>query len=235
MSQFRLLALVVPLSLSLFACKAGKDVPSAEPAAQPAAGGGANPIEAYKQKRLQEAMAGLRYEGGRIEIDEEAAAELAGLPVTSGQKVEEGYATLEAGDRVDAIRAFTQAVLLDRENPDAFDGLGTGLLRKGLTEEALLAFRAALDLDAERLETRFHLGEALQMSSHPDDAISVWRDIIAADAQHAEAHTRLAVALYYQHDYEASLTHLEVAEALAHDQIPSRLRPMLEAAMNEGG
>lgn len=235
MRQIRLLALVVPLSLSLFACKAGKDAPAPETTAQPSAGGGANPIEAYKQKRMREAMAGLRYDNGRIEFDEDAAAALSGSLVDSAQKVAEGYATLEAGDRVDAIKAFTQAVLLDRENPDAFDGLGTGLLRKGLTEEALLAFRAALDLDAQRIDTRFHMGEALQMSSHPDDAIPVWREIIAADAEYAEAHTRLSIALYYKHDYESSLTHLEAAEALGHDRIPSQFRSMLETAMNDDG
>ena len=63
-------------------------------------------------------------------------------------------------------------------------------------------------------------------------AIETWGRVLAVDPNHAKTHERLAIVLYYLHDYQQSWRHVHAAEALGH-QVPPQFRPLLEARMPE--
>lgn len=63
-------------------------------------------------------------------------------------------------------------------------------------------------------------------------AVDTWEEVVDLDSNHAKTHERLAIALYYLGDYQASWGHVHAAEALEHE-VPPQFRPLLEAQMPE--
>lgn len=187
-------------------------------------GDGASPIETYKKRVVREAMAGLSYDSGRVELDRANAPELdrLGDAAAARERREAGYASLDDHNNfLGAIRHFTDAVLTDPENAESYAGLGLALFWKGKVDEAEAALRSALDLDASLPEPRALLASLLNGSGRRDAGIEQWRvvlEVVDEDPsdEHAairtEAHERLATALYYAGDVEGAREQVELAE-----------------------
>ena len=71
-----------------------------------------SPPNEYRRRLTREAMRGLRYDSGRVEIDREAAAELVqGQDVQAAQsEYERGQAALRRNALNESLRAHTRAV-----------------------------------------------------------------------------------------------------------------------------
>ncbi len=231
--------IVVGLCLLLLGCRPNEP---AQPSAQQApgavkastAGGGANPIEDYRQARYQEAIRGLTYESGFVERAEGWEKVLADGP--GGEDVEallkQGEALLDENLFVDAIRTYTRVVLLEPQTVTAYRGLGQALIGKGKTDKVIASYRTALRLDPSLIETRYDLALTYWMQDDSQQAVDTWREVLGLDPNHAKSHERLSISLYYLGEYESSWRHFHAAEALGHE-MPPQFKPLLAQRMAE--
>ena len=192
------------------------------------------PPSEYRRALLAAAMRGLRYDADRVEIDRPAAE-----TIVAGEDHQEAFAELARGRTllqqnavIQAIAAFTKAVLLAPEEPTTYEGLGTALLAKRKHQEAAAAFRTALSLDPDSIEARSGLADARQRQGRLEEAIAEWGKLVRAEPTHARAHARLAAALYYTGDDAAAWEHVHAAEALGQD-MPPQFRRLLADRMPE--
>ncbi len=224
-------------TLAVGGCQSGGESRSAAINADAAGDRGAtiDPGSEYKKELDRIAMRGLRYDSGRVQIDEAVAAELVPKPDPAMAGIERDaglHELLEMNDRHAAIAALTRAVLHDPNDALSYEALGRALLYKGKMAESEAAFRTALDLAPQFLDARFQLGSMLQMSGRNAEAVEQWLAVIAGDANHAQAHARLATELYYAGRYEEAWRHFHAAERLGH-AMPPQFRPLLAARMSE--
>jgi tetratricopeptide (TPR) repeat protein len=196
--------------------------------------GPVHPIENYKQERLAQAMRGLRYDSGRVEIDAaEAAKVVTGHDAgAAAAKNAEGNDFLNSGLVVESIGAHTSAVLLDPDNAEYYSDLGVALTRKGLMDEALAAYRSSLDRNPANVETHVRLAKALQSWKQPVEAIQVWQHVLTLNPDSADVHSRLARLMYFEGRYAEAWEHVHAAEALG-GSVPPQFRPMLAQHMPE--
>ncbi|NOG56066.1 MAG: tetratricopeptide repeat protein [Planctomycetes bacterium] len=185
---------------------------------------------------MRQAMQGLIYDSGLVEVDPVVAADVVGdrNPDAAVAEYEEGLRMLYVvNDRVAAIASFTRAVLLNPDRIEHYNGLGRALLFKGKMAESLAAFRTALLIDPDDFDAQLGLAEAMQMGGGEyEDAIVAWQRVLALDPSYDEAHGRLAALLYYTGDYAESWEHVHQAEAMGY-AVPPQFRPLLAAKMAE--
>lgn len=229
---------VLTVGLVLAGCQSGPVETAAvrspqSSVAQPA--GSASPIENYKRKVMREAMAGLRYDTGRVEVDLEQAGALGGIG-----DLEAAYVEYAAGEDdlanynnfIGAIRHFSNAVMMMPNEATFYLGLGRALAYKGRAESAESAFRTALDLDADWAEAHELLAEHLYSYGKYDEAIAEWQAALAIDGNLGAAQGRLALAYYYQNDYVRAEQHLREADRLGYE-MPAQFRPLLAAELGQ--
>jgi hypothetical protein len=183
----------------------------------------------FKEKRLADAMAGLAYDSGRVEIDPAAAARMPGRG--DRRAAEKAYhqglhQLFEVNDRVASIGAFTRAVLIYPGEARYYCGLGQALLHKGKMKEALAAFRTAVEADPAYFDARYHLARAVQMREGPEKAAAAWEAVLGLDPGAGEAHGRLAILYYYMGNNEKARFHVRRADELAYD-VPPQFRRLL--------
>lgn len=195
-----------------------------------------NPIEQYKQKVVREAMEGLRYDTGRVEIDKRHPRNLEGVGNFDAARAayERGQYDLNNHNNfLGAIRNFSDAVIIAPNEPNLYIALGEALSYKGQTKPAEAAFRTAIDFDPNLIDARQDLANLLYSSGRSNEAIEEWNTILTLDPNNAEAHGRLALAYYYQNDYAKSNNHLRRADQLGYDGIPAQFRPLLASRSGE--
>jgi len=189
-----------------------------------------NPIEQYKQKVVREAMEGLRYDSGRVEIDKMHPRNLENIGNLDAARTayEQGQYDLDNHNNfLGAIRNFSDAVIIAPDEPTLYVALGEALSYKGQNKPAEASFRTALDLNPNLIEARQDLANLLNSLGRDNEAIAEWNSILTLDPNNAEAHGRLALAYYYQNDYTQSQKHLRRADQLGYDGIPPQFRPLL--------
>ncbi len=208
-------------------------------AAQPV--GEVSPPNEYRRRMTEQAMRGLRYESGRVEIDAVAASEIAAGPdaVQAEQAAQRAADLLRHNEVIDALAGATRAVLLDPQNAERYESLGDVLIAKRMDGEAVAAFGTALALEPARVSARFKLGDALNRTGQLEAAIETLQEVIAQAPDHAAAHARLAVLTYYAEDRAAAEAYAQRAAALG-QPVPPQLTALLDgtmpvAAMARGG
>jgi tetratricopeptide (TPR) repeat protein len=235
MKSVRLAMLTAAAAALTAGCHEGRPE-SASPAMAPQSATGqmapapaeTGPPNEYRHALLRDAMRGLRYDSGRVEIDPETAQ-----AVIQGEDRKEAPAEFERGRElldhnqvIAAIKAHTKAVLLDPEEPEFYEGLGLALMAKRKPSKAAAAFRTALDLAPDSVSARFHLSEALNWLGQLDEAIHELREVLARDPDYAEAQSRLAIALYYAGQDKEAWEHVHRAEELG-QEVPPQFRALL--------
>lgn len=223
-TRFGILAILCALGLAIYAFSGTGEKPAGTTDDTMSASDGASPIETYKKRVVREAMAGLRYDSGRVELDRATAPELdrLGDPAAASERREAGYASLgDYNNFLGAIRHFSDAVLTDPTDAQSYAGLGRALFLKGKVDESEAALRTALDLDATLPEPRALLASLLYGSGRRDAGIEQWRSVLTVvgedpSDEHAdvrtETHERLATALYYAGDLAGAREHAAEAE-----------------------
>ncbi len=119
-----------------------------------------------------------------------------------------GIALEEAGEPVEARKAFRRSIELEDKYPAAYVNLGRLLLDVD-TIEARNMFEAAIRLDSTDSIAMWGLGRCAQLENRDDDAITAYRKAIELQPNYRDAHQQLAGLLR-----EKGLT----AEADEHDR-----------------
>ena len=192
------------------------------------------PLSEWKEQRTIHAMRGLRYDSGRVELDQPAASEIA--PQRSREQafaeMQRGVELARQNYKTDALATLTKAVLLAPDEGEIYLPLGRALEAKGKTSEALAAFVTMLDLLPESLDARVALALTLQRAGDGPAAIDMWHSVLEHRADDAQAHRHLAILYYYQRDYAAAWLHVRAVENL--DQtVPPQFRSLLASRSPE--
>jgi len=197
-------------------------------------GGTGSPIEDYRQARYLEAIRGLTYDTGVVEFAPDWREIINEDPQDLDPTVSlaRGADFLKQSMFVEALKSYTRAVLLDRSNPSAYEGLAAGFLGKGKVENAMASLNSALLLDPGLLSARVELAECYGRLGDLDGAIKRWNDVLELDPSNTHAHERLAVSLYYAERFAQSWEHVHAAERLGH-ALPPQFRPLLQQRMAE--
>ncbi len=220
------LALALGLaSVMTFAIGCESDAPESRSTATP----GLNPIQNYKHQVMHDATVGLRYAHNRVAVDLEADRRLEPNTQQAAAMYEQG--TFHLGDHnnfLGAIRAYSDAVMLDPTDAQHYVGLGRALDYKGSPSKAEAAYRTALDLDMRNLEAHELLARNLSGKGQAAESITEWNRVLVLNPDHADAHGYLASIHYLNGNYSDAMDHLNDAERLGYPA-PARLRSALEA------
>ncbi len=114
----------------------------------------------------------------------------------------------------EAVEPLNRACALAPTRPDAYERLGTTLLRLNQTDAALVALEKAIQLDTNRPQAHYNLGLALAAKNRLPEAIAQWRETTILAASHGDAWYNLALAFYMTKDYEDTWKAVEQCKAL---------------------
>ena len=186
----------------------------------------------YRRAREQAALRGLRYDNGRVTVDEAFAAGLAerGDRAAAVTAYEQGERYLIGNRRTDALGAFTRAIIRWTEEADFYDGLGRALIFKGKHDKAIAAYRTGLELAPASVELRYHLADALVRTGELEAALDAFRRVLEVEPNHGPARRRIATLHYYAGNESAAWGHIRAAEAVG-EPVPSQLRRLLDGTM----
>lgn len=118
------------------------------------------------------------------------------------------------------------AILADRDNARAFEGLGDALLGKRKDGDALAAYRTAAMLDPSDADLRLKYAETINRAGDLNGWAAELERIVAFAPEHGEAHARLAVARYYLGDHGGARAHVALAERFG-GAVPPQLKAMI--------
>jgi len=182
----------------------------------------------YKEQRKRDALRGFSYDGERLElVAEEAALLVGGLDAAESQReLARGRELLERNMRLEAVAAFTRAVLLAPDRGEGYEALGDALLHRRWSKRAELAYRAGVEVAPASPRLRFKLGDALMRQGRLDESLVELREAVRLDPSFGLAHARLAVELYYAHDYDGAWRAVRRAERTGGD-VPPQLKVLL--------
>jgi len=197
--------------------------------------GTVSPIENYKQKRMREALEGLKYEADRVLVDPRVAPRIAkpGSRADAMRWVAEGERLYGLNESIDSIKAFTRAVITDPNTPQAYAGLAKALLTKGEDKKAHACLLTSLRLESNA-RVEFELGLNYQRMGDLKQAIEAWERALRLDPTLHDAYARLAVAHYYLENYAQAWRYIHLAERTRAD-LPPQLRDLISRVAPEPG
>jgi len=176
-------------------------------------------------QRLAEATTGLVFERDRVVVDPAQAGGAAGAGTVT-ELMAEGNQALAEGRRLEAVQAFSRAVLAATTEAEPYEGLGMALARVKRFRWAAACYLTALDQDPSRNQTRYAAANLLHATGRLDEAIPMWQEVVARDPEHGEAHARLAVGHFLRDELDTARYHLEQARALG-AEVPSHMAAVL--------
>jgi Tfp pilus assembly protein PilF len=133
-----------------------------------------------KQQRLGEA------------IEAFGAAVAAGLPEIGKTYNNLGNCLLRSGRGSEAVRALSQAVTREPENPEFLSNYGTALMAAGMPLEARRAFERALAVREDLAFTHFQMGVLLRKAGENDAALGHLRRAVELRPEMAATAARVA-------------------------------------------
>jgi tetratricopeptide (TPR) repeat protein len=206
-----------------------KSVATPPPAPAPAV-----PPPPRQQAEIQEALRGLRFTSGLIEIDTQAASEIVPAPTPAEAPAERGRGRDALGRRdfPQAMRAYVRAFLHDPASTVTLIEFSDALLSARQTAESAAACRSALQLDSADLAVRERLAHRTQFLGQYAESADAWNTILVQNPDHVTGRARRAVLLYYLEQYADAWALIHETEA--RDQpVPSQLRELLAEQMPE--
>ncbi len=188
----------------------------------------------YKQERKRQAMLGLSYASGRVQVVPDEAKLIVSGPDAAASKLarEQAQREIQSNLSFEAIGSATKAVLLAPDSPPAYLTLGLALLTKRLVPEATAAFETGLALDPSSVELSFALADSLARGDLRQRSIEVFETTLQLDPAHAKARERLAIQHYYLGNYSAAWQQVKATEATGH-AVPPQFRALLAKASPE--
>jgi len=86
-----------------------------------------------------------------------------------------------AGNKLQALERYAQAVETDPKLASAWNNMGTLLAELGKADEACGAFRRALAADPDELRAHYNLADTLDEMGRTEEAAAHWRAYVAGD------------------------------------------------------
>lgn len=137
-----------------------------------------------------------------------------------------GNACSAAGRSEPAIDAYTRAITVNTNFPDAESNLGNELVKRGQFTEALGHLQKAVAEEPALARFHFNYGVGLAALGRLDAAIAEYARALELNPAAADARNNLAGVLYQQKKYEASLQQAQTAIQMK----PELPEPYLNAA-----
>ncbi|MEM7350479.1 MAG: hypothetical protein AAF657_06710 [Acidobacteriota bacterium] len=220
----RLLAAAALLTL---ACARPQAPPAGShpPATQPATSALSPGVSEVRRARLDRAMAGLIFAEGRVTVAQPLVQSVDDV-VAAQEAVRLGEELLARGRRVEAVAAFTRAVVAAPSTASPFIGLARALAAKGRVRQARAAVRTALANEPTAVEAHFLWGSLAERLGIRSAAISAYERVLELAPTHGRAHGRLAVLRYLSADPRAAAEHAAAARATG-TQVATRLPGLL--------
>ncbi len=106
-----------------------------------------------------------------------------------------GLELMQNGQPAEAVRYYTAALALRRDNPGIYLNRGNALHEIREVDAAIADYRQALALAPRYFAAHFNLGRALYDKGRVDEAIAEFRKAIGIDKDHAKAHFGLGCVL----------------------------------------
>lgn len=200
--------------------------------------GGFAPQGNWKAERKRLAMRGLRYDSGRVCVDEtEGPGVLASLgdasvPAIRTSLLREGRVALGENRALDAIALFTRLVLLEPRVAEHYVPLGRALLSFNLEAQAIAAWETGLELDPEHAQLNFHVADMAYRGGDRARARQLFERATRVDPNHGPAWGRLARMAFLEGSDEAAWHAVHRAES-AGETVPKVLRARLAARSPE--
>jgi hypothetical protein len=219
---------IVCAAALVWGCQVSGGRPQASPTLVDAAARGATSPD-WRRERERLAMRGLRYDTGRVEIDEAFAATVPGRGDVAAAQAEyaRGLDLLANNRQLEALATFTRAVIMAPDQAEFYAELGRVLMYQGgLSRQALAALRTGLDLAPDSVELHYLLADLYNRVNERDAAVAEYNTVLALDSANGDAHARLAVLSYFAGDTPAAWEHYHAAQALGAD-VPVQLVPLL--------
>ncbi len=168
----------------------------------------------WRAMLTRDALRGLDYSTGRVTVDlNESRNVIAGLNAADAiEQYESGRQALDSGLFLDAIGSLTRSVILEPDNAQFLESLGSALLAKRKPILAEAAFRTVLDLDPSALVAHQQLALTLSGTGRRDESIQQYRKLLDLEPENGMAHSRLAIQLYYSGQFDQSRQHADLAE-----------------------
>jgi tetratricopeptide (TPR) repeat protein len=133
--------------------------------------------------------------------------------------------------RIKAAGLFRDAILADPTLAAAYEGIARSLLTEGNYPLVEASLETALDLDPGMDRARFDLGAVAQMQGDYDRAVETWGALAALQPDYPEVYARMAIAAYYDQDFEAARSYLSEADKRKQN-VPPQFRDLLRKAGN---
>ncbi|MCW5937215.1 MAG: tetratricopeptide repeat protein [Fimbriimonadaceae bacterium] len=192
-------------------------------------GGGASPIENYKEARMRDALRGLDFSTGKVTLTAEAAKIAPRGSLADGARLAaEADRVFETNDFPAAIEAYKKAVIVAPGRAETYLGLAQALVPKGRSAEAEAAVRTAVSLSPKNLDARLAWARLVDAKGDAEATVAAWSALLAVDGTIAEAHDRLAIATYYRGDAHGALKHIEACERLG-GAVPAHFKDLVRS------
>ena len=94
----------------------------------------------------------------------------------------------------ESIGKYLQSLMLKRNNPDSYYGLGVSYKYLGHFDKAIECLQKSSEQDPGKFDTFYELGICYLLSGSPEDAINVLIKAIVLNPNNAEAQIQLALA-----------------------------------------
>jgi len=223
---------------ALAGCQSGPETTAQAPAeATPSAraaapDGTTSPIsrrDKARQKAWAEAIDGLRFDRGLVEVVQPPATpdtELAARMMT------EGDTALNMNHRTPAVKAYAAAIRAAPDMTEPYFRLARALVTKGKTDLAIASYRTIIAKAPDNVEGYVGLAKMLAMQQRYDEAVAEMETATRLDPGHGRAHERLAIWEYYRGNDEAAWDHVRSARA-AGQPLPPQFINLLTARTPE--
>jgi Flp pilus assembly protein TadD len=123
--------------------------------------------------------------GAAANPDDDASAPAQPAAVTADSHFNQGQALARQSDWAGAEQAYREATRLRSAFPEAWNGLGHALRKRGKLEESVKAYQEALRLRPQYPQALEYLGEAYVQMGRLDEARGLLRRLQALDPKEA--------------------------------------------------
>ncbi len=136
---------------------------------------------------------------------------IAARPIFSEALTHRAVALLALGRMPEAAESYRRAVAQQRDNVQAWYGLGGTLRELDDLDGSISAYRRAIALAPRYAEAHNNLGVSLQKHGRIEEATAAYREALALAPQYAQMHYNLGSALMLQRDLDGALAGFDKA------------------------
>jgi tetratricopeptide (TPR) repeat protein len=132
-------------------------------------------------------------------------------PQTAEQWIQQGNTLTNQGAFDQAIAAYRRAIQLDRNNTDAYIGLGYAFIVQENWGEAITAYRQATRIDPQLADAYYGLGIALGQQGQIEEALTNFNRTVQIQPDYVDAYTWIGIWEGERKNYDVAIRNLRRA------------------------